>query len=80
MTLYSVGDGTVLIHNVSKAASEPALDLNTLLREANGSNLPVKIRSEIAWSADYSLMYLGNDDGLVMWLYGGLDSMIVFIY
>ena len=63
MTLYSVGDGTVFIHNLDKAASEPALDLNVLLREANGPNLPVKIRSEIAWSDDYSLLYLGNDDG-----------------
>lgn len=63
MTVYSVGDGTVLVHNMAKASSEPATDLNVLLAEANGPSVPPKIRSEIAWSHDYNIMCLGNDDG-----------------
>jgi len=63
MTVYSVGDGTILVHSLSKAATEPAKDINAILTEVNGSSVPTKIRSELAWSQDYSLLYLGNEDG-----------------
>ena len=69
MTVYSVGDGTVLIHNLAKAASEPARDLNTLITKANGSLVPTRIRSELSWSSDYSLIYVGNEDGFVIFYF-----------
>lgn len=65
MTVYSVGDGVVLIHNLAKAATEPAKNLIELLQKANEKSLPdgTIMCSELAWSSDYSLLYLGNCDG-----------------
>lgn len=63
MYLYSIGDGTILMHNINKAESEPAKDLNQLLLEINGATLPIKIRSQITWSDNYSQLYIGSEDG-----------------
>ncbi|XP_067947516.1 gem-associated protein 5-like [Watersipora subatra] len=66
LNVYSVGDGTVLIHNIAKASSEPAKDLNQLLSKSNPTLPANKVRSEICFSQNFSLIYLGSDDGSVM--------------
>lgn len=57
-----MGDGTVLMHDISRPDTDVAKDLNSLIKEANPTSV-TKIRSEIAWSPDFDLLMLGNDDG-----------------
>lgn len=66
LCVYSVGDGTVLIHTISKDKTEPARDLNLLLSEANNS-IQTKIRSEVAWVPGYDSLLLGSEDGWVVY-------------
>ncbi|XP_060082615.1 gem-associated protein 5-like [Ylistrum balloti] len=63
-SLYSIGDGVILEHDVYNLQEE-ASDINLLIRQTNGKKIKLPVRSEISWSPDFLFVAVGNDDGSV---------------
>ncbi|XP_033744086.1 gem-associated protein 5-like [Pecten maximus] len=63
-SLYSIGDGVILEHDVYNLQEE-ACDVNSLIQQTNGKKVKLPVRSEISWSPGFSFVAVGNDDGSV---------------
>ncbi|XP_069129450.1 gem-associated protein 5-like isoform X2 [Argopecten irradians] len=61
-SLYSIGDGIILEHDVYNLQEE-ANEINSLIQQTNDKKTKLPVRSEISWSPDFAFVAIGNDDG-----------------
>ena len=63
--LFSVGDGNILMHNLSTKEKMKAVNLNEIIAKSNSLSGKMPDRTALAWNLNYTLVAIGNEDGTV---------------